>query len=390
MGAATRLAGDDPVTVGTGRTGIVQAVTLSETGGAQKVVLSLLKAAAGSGEPLHLVCGPGGDLVSWVRRDLPAVAIHELPSIRVAPSPRSDLVALVQLVRLLRRMRPRVLHVHSSKMALLGRIAARLTGVPLVVYTVHGWAAREYHSPLAQRLYTWLERLGSRLCDHIVCVAEHELEKALRLRLAPPEKLRVIYNGVAPPPPERGRLRTELFLSDECPLVVGAGRLAKPKDPLSFIRMAAVVGKRFPRARFVWLGDGPLMAECQRELRKQGLGGRLWFLGNRADARALLNDADLFVLPSHAEALPLVILEAMWAGKPVVATRVGGVSELVDPGVNGLLVAPGDPNALAAAVEEVLTDMERWREAGKAGRRKAEEFFREEVMQRQYLRLYGL
>jgi len=362
---------------------------LAETGGAQKVVFSLLKAAVGSGEPLHLVCGPGGDLVSWVRDDLPSVVVHELSAMRTRPSPRWDFLALVQLLRVFRSIRPRVVHVHSSKMALLGRIAARLTGVPLVVYTVHGWAIREYHSLPAQWLYAWLERLGSRLSDSVVCVAKYERDKALRLRLAPPEKLCVIYNGVAPPPAERGRLRAELSLPEEIPLVVGAGRLARPKDPLGFIRMAEAVSKRFPRARFVWLGDGPLMEACRRETYHRGLEDRLWFLGNRPDIRVLLNDADLFVLPSYAEALPLVILEAMWAGKPVVATPVGGVPELVDPGVNGLLVPPGDPGALAAAVEEVLGDPERWRLAGEAGRRKAATLFREDVMQRQYLNLYG-
>lgn len=372
------------------RAGIVQAITLAETGGAQKVVLSLLEAAEGAGEPLHLVCGPGGDLVAWARDALPAVAVHELAAIRVRPSIRWDLVALLQLIRLFRRIRPRVVHVHSSKMALLGRIAAWLTGVPLVVYTVHGWAVREYHGRLAQWVYAWLERLGSRLSDHIVCVAAYEREKALRLRLAPPEKLCVIYNGVAPAPAEHGRLRRELHLPDETPLVVGAGRLAQPKDPLGFIQMAATVLERFPDTRFVWLGDGPMMAECCRELRAHGLEGRVWFLGNRPDARVLLNDADLFVLPSYAEALPLVILEAMWAGKPVVATQVGGVPELVEHGVNGLLVAPGDPTALATAVEEMLSDGERRRAAGEAGHRRAMASFREEVMRRAYLQLYEI
>lgn len=362
---------------------------MAETGGAQKVVLSLLEGTAAAGQQASLVCGPGGHLVQWVRNTLPGVEVHEIPAIRVRPSLLGDVTALLQLIGLFRRIRPLVVHVHSSKMALLGRLAAWFTRVPHIFYTVHGWAVREYHSPLAQVVYTWLERLGSRLSDRIICVAEFEREKALRLRLAPAAKLSVIYNGVTPAPLESGRLRSELGLAPSVPIVVGVGRLAEPKDPIGFIRMAAAVAARSQDTRFIWIGDGPLRDACEQEVSAKHLGDRVVFLGNREDARVLLNDADVVVLPSYGEALPLVILEAMRASRPVVATRVGGVPELVEEGGNGFLVEPGDHGGMAAVVSHLLERPELRKALGEAGYARAGAGFREEDMQRGYRALYG-
>ncbi len=363
------------------RHGILQAVTLAETGGAQKVVYTLLQATADRWRTT-LVTGPGRDLHRWAEGL--SVDRHELVSIRVSPSPLADLRSLWHLVRLFYRTRPRIVHVHSSKMALLGRVAAWLTGVPCVIYTAHGWPIRDYHGRLAEGLYTWLERFGSVLTDRIVCVSEHEREMALRLRLAPAQKLTVIRNGVPQPPPERGRLRAALELPADLPLVVAVGRLAEPKDPLTFIRLAAMT----PGARFVWLGDGPLRPDCERALAEQALQDRVALLGNRQDARILLNDADLVILPTRAEGLPLAVIEAMWAGKPVIASAVGGVPELIDHGETGFLCPPGDLEAMAGALRQLLRDPPLRRRMGEMARRRAEQNFSEQQMVRQYLALY--
>ncbi len=369
------------------RSGITQGITLAETGGAQRVAFSLLEGTAHLW-PTSLVCGGGKDLITWtMEADIP-VQIDELSSIRHRPSLYWDLRALWDLVRLFRRTRPQIAHFHSSKMGFLGRVAAWLTGVPHVVYTAHGWPMREYHGRLNKLLYTWLERTGGLLTDAIVCVAESERETALRYRIAPARKLRVIPNGVAPAPQTTGSLRRELSCAASTRLVIAIGRLAEPKDPFTFLAMAALLRTTQPDVQFVWLGDGPLLRECLQQVQEAGLQGSVHFLRNRPDARQLLNDADILVLPTKAEALPLVILEAMWAGKPVVASRVGGVAEAVANEVTGLLVPPGEPEGLSSAVSRLLDDPALREEFGAAGRRRAGEHFSLSVMTSSYLTLY--
>ncbi len=372
------------------RRGILQAITLAETGGAQKVVFSLLRATEGE-MPTTLVCGPGGDLVEWVRQD-PATAgaqVIELGAVRRGkPSPLADLRTLWELMRIFARVRPEIVHLHSSKMGVLGRLAAWVTGVPFVIYTAHGWPVRDYHGSAAKSLYAWVERAASMLADVIVCVSESERRLAVQNRLAPTRKLQVILNGVPAAPQEHGHLRRLLDIGPDTPLIVAIGRLAHPKDPLSFIRLAASTRATLPEARFVWLGDGPLRSDCEAALHSEELSNRVIMPGNREDARALINDADIFVMLSHAEGLPLVVMEAMLAAKPVVAWNVGGIAEMVSHGRSGYLYEVGDLDGVARSLIELI-DHETVRiRVGQAGLRWAEENLAEQRMNAEYLRLY--
>jgi len=369
------------------RQGIIQGITLAETGGAQRVAFSLLEGTAHRW-PTSLVCGGGKALINWVEEATLPIVVYELSSIRHRPSLFWDLRALWDLIRVFRRTRPLIAHFHSSKMGLLGRVAAWLAGVPHVLYTAHGWPLRDYHGRLSKLLYTWLERIGGLLTDQIICVSESERETALRYRVAPAEKLTVIHNGVAPAPQTEGLLRRELACPPNTRLVVAIGRLAEPKDPFTFICLASDLVRTYPDIQLVWLGDGPLLADCIREVRQADLEGRVHFLGNRPDARELLNDAEIMLLPTKAEALPLVVLEAMWAGKPVVASHVGGVAEAVVGGVTGLLIPPGDLSAWSAAVSQLLDDSALRERYGSAGRDRVQERFSGDAMTESYLRLY--
>jgi glycosyltransferase involved in cell wall biosynthesis len=355
-----------------GRPRLLIAVTLAETGGAQTYVASLLPALSGF-EVTVAAYGPG-PLREAVERA--GAAYVPLRHVRRPLHPWRDLLGLVELVRLCRRVRPHVVHANSSKAGILARLAAAATGVPVRIFTVHGWAYRA-HSGLAARGYLTAERLVRPLTTATICVAETERETGLRERTCDAARTVVIPNAV-----DVGRAPAAALAGDP-PLILSVGRLKAPKDFATLVRALALV--RAPFAATV-AGDGPERAELAALARR--LGVRVELAGERDDVPRLLAGADVFVLASRSEGLPLSILEAMAAGLPVVASAVGGVPELVEAGVTGLLVPPGEDAALADALEHLLADAELRRRLGAAGRARAAERFDLPRFHAEHLELY--
>jgi glycosyltransferase involved in cell wall biosynthesis len=339
-------------------------VTLAEPGGAQTYVASLLPALAGRFDVAVAAHGPGP-----VREAARAAGVRFVPlrHVRRAINPWRDVLGLVELVILLRRERPHILHASSSKAGVLGRLAAWLTGVPIRIFTVHGWAFSASHGPIAG-LYRWTERLVKAVTTVTVCVAEGERAAGLAAGACEERTTVVIHNGVDPRaaiPRQRGDTGP--------PRIVTVGRFKAPKDPLTLVRALASLGARSFEA--VIVGDGPDRRAVEAEIERLGLVQAARLAGERDDVPELLAGADIFVLSSRSEGLPLSILEAMSAGLPVVASRVGGVPEVVLDGETGLLVPPGDPSSLAAAIERLLVDPDLRARLGTAGRARIEESF---------------
>jgi glycosyltransferase involved in cell wall biosynthesis len=257
-------------------------------------------------------------------------------------------------------------HCHATNAGFLGRIAARLLGVPLVLYTPHGWYFNYEPGLLPRRVHVLAERALARCGSLVVCTGPAEQSQALELRLAPPERIVVVPNAVEMP---------ELSPSgpaDE-PQVGMVGRLSWPKDPLTFIRAAADVHGEWPKARFVLVGDGELREECMNLLRRQGSGEYVRILGHREDAAELMARFDVCVLCSYWEGMPYSLLESMALGKAVVAPGVPGCADLVTDGVTGLLFPAGDAAALARAIVRLLREPGLRDALGAAARRRAEE-----------------
>jgi glycosyltransferase involved in cell wall biosynthesis len=355
---------------------ILLLVTLAETGGAQTYVASLLPmlverfdvavAAHGRG-PLREAARTAG------------VRFIELEHVRRPLSPWRDPLGLLELVKVVRRERPYIVHANSAKAGALGRLAAWLTRVPIRIYTVHGWAFTA-HGGASSALYRWAERLLCPLTTATICVADSERRAGLEARTCDEATTVVIHNGVAP-------LRVSALeaRSGPCRLVT-VGRLQAPKDTLTLVRALAVLGRRSCEA--VIVGDGPDRAAVESEVRRLGLDSVVRLAGVRDDVPELLATADLFVLSSRSEGLPLSILEAMAAGLPVVASSVGGVPEVVVDGETGYLVPPGDPRSLAGAIERLLDDSALRRRLGAAGRIRVAERFDLASAQRAHLDLY--
>jgi glycosyltransferase involved in cell wall biosynthesis len=352
-------------------------ITLAEVGGAQTYVTSLLPALVDRFDVVVAAHGAGP-----VRDAAAAAGVRFEPLEHVRrPVGARDLAGLVELVRLLRRHRPDILHASSSKAGILGRMAAPLAGVPIRVFTVHGWAFAAY-SGLAGRLYRLADRLVRPLTTVTVCVSERERELGVAAGTCDADRTVVIPNAVdVADAPRAGAARRDR------PLIVAVGRLKAPKDFLTLVRaLGRLEADSFTA---VIVGEGPDRARLEEEIRSLGLAESVTLAGERRDVPELLAAADIFALASSSEGMPVSVLEAMAAGLPVVASRVGGLPEQVVDGVTGVLVEPGDPEDLAEALAGLVADRELRRRLGAAGRARAEQAFDLEPFRSAHLELYS-
>lgn len=365
-------------------------ITGAGIGGAQGVVWDLLNHLNADKYDLTLTCPPSGDLVSRVRRlnrsgQLPPVTLVPVRSLVRNIHPIRDTVAFLYLLRLIRRGRYDIVHLHSSKMGFLGRLAAVIAGVPKILFTVHGWGFDD-EQPVPQRAaWATLERVAAAVTTRIVCVSEFDLRKARKWRVCHPAKLALIRNGVADSPLVRGRLRRELGLPADQLVVGTVMRLADPKRPDMVIRTAALTRRAdVPPFVTVIIGAGPRLGRCRQLAQDLGVSEAVHFLGERADARVLINDFDVFVLFSQREGMPLSVIEAMHSGRPVVASGVGGVPELVVHGESGFLVAGHEIAAAVPFISRLLADGDLRHRLGRNAADRARSLFSLERMIDQY------
>jgi glycosyltransferase involved in cell wall biosynthesis len=353
-------------------------ITLAEVGGAQTYVASLLPALVGRFEVTVAAHGAGP-----LRDATRAAGARFVPlqNLRRPLSPWRDLAGLVELMRLLRRERPHILHASSSKAGVLGRLAGFLAGVPIRIFTVHGWAFAA-HAGVAARLYRWADRLVRPLTTVTVCVSQRERVAGLVAGTCDSERTVVIPNAV-----DAARAPRSSATRRERPLIIAVGRLKAPKDFLTLVRALGTLPPDSFEA--VIVGEGPDRGRLEAEIEALGLEQHVRLAGERRDVPDLLAAADVFVLPSASEGMPVSVLEAMAAGLPVVASRVGGMPEQVSDGETGLLVEPGHIGELAAAVSRLIRDGELRRRLGTAGRARAEQEFDLEPFRRAHVELYS-
>jgi glycosyltransferase involved in cell wall biosynthesis len=345
----------------------------------------LIHALQEAGAEVHVACSPGNELD---RLATEGVLVQPVRIARRILSPRHP-VSLVQLARLIRRERYDFVHVHTPIAAALGRAAARLSEVrPVVLYTAHGFYFHDHMRPWLRRILIWQERLFGRLCtDFLFTVSPEDHATALHERIIDVGRTHCLNSlgidlerfGSVP----AGRLqRSDIGLSEEDRVIAYVGRLVREKGVMDLLEAMAVVKQQMPRARLMVVGDTlqsdrgrGIQKEIRALLAKRQLAGSVVFLGFRSDVSALLPLVDVFVLPSYREGMPLAILEAMAAGKPVVTTNVRGCREEVVSGLTGILVAPRDPRRLSEAILSLLVAPERAKAMGLAGRAHVEKAF---------------
>jgi glycosyltransferase involved in cell wall biosynthesis len=304
-----------------------------------------------------IVTGEGGPLTEMAERAGMRVILE--PTLVPEISPRHDAAALRRLTDLCRSEQFDVVHTHSAKAGALGRLAAHRAGVPMIVHTYHGFPFHDFQDPVRHAAYIAVERRLARITDMVLAVGSGVATEALRRGLARPTGLRTVApvvdaRTVARTPVTTAAARLALGLAAGVPVVGTVGRVDFQKAPEHFVD--AVARLRHRDAVGVWVGGGPLLPQIQDLVHRRGLGDRLRFVGERRDVADLLPAFDVFAMASRYEGLPCAVVEAMRAGVPVVATAVNSVPDLVIPGSSGVLVRPGRPAALAAAVDDLLDD----------------------------------
>jgi glycosyltransferase involved in cell wall biosynthesis len=288
-------------------------------------------------------------------------------------SPPNDLRAVLKMYRLIRASRPHIVHTHMAKAGTAGRVAARLAGVPIVVHTYHGHTFHSYFGPAKTRLFLEIERTLARYTDRIVAVGEGQRHEIAAYGVAPLQRIVSIPLGLEierllDAERERGKLKAELGLNGHSKLVGIVARLVPIKAHEVFLEAATSVLEVEPETRFLVIGDGERRYELEALARRLGIGGAVRFLGWRADMKQVYADLDVVALSSNNEGSPVALIEAMAAGRPIVATAVGGVGEVVRDGETGRLVPPRNPGALAEGMVDLLRDRERAERFGLAGR----------------------
>jgi glycosyltransferase involved in cell wall biosynthesis len=272
--------------------------------------------------------------------------------------PFSDLLVLRRLYRTIREFRPDIVHTHTAKAGFVGRVAARLAGVPVIVHTFHGHVLRGYFGPLKTYFYRTLERMLARRSNVILAVSDAVKNDLVSLGVARAEKIRVMPLGLPLVPLAgklpRGRLRAPAGVPDDAPLIGVVGRLVPIKDIDTFLEAAVLLLQQVSSAHFAVVGDGELHDALIARARQLALEARVHFCGWHRDMAAVYGDLDVVVNCSRNEGTPVALIEAMASGRPVVATAVGGTPDLVGHGKRGLLVPAGDPAALAAAILDAL------------------------------------
>ncbi len=332
---------------------------MDEYGGAQVHIRDLSTWLKSKGhEPVVLSGSPGrvSDFLEHM-----GVAYTEIEDLVRPIQLLQDWKAFFQIREALKKHQPDILSCHSSKAGLLGRLAARSLGIP-VVFTAHGWAFTEGVPSAKRALYKLIEKIGGWFSHHIITVSEYDRNLALRSRVGRAEKMTTIHNGM----PERPVVQEKIIRSEADPArLIMVARFGPQKDHETLIRALARLKGTDWVLDLVGGGDD---SDIRHMVQTAGLDERVNFLGEREDVPELLEKADIYLLISHWEGFPRSILEAMRAGLPVVASDVAGVREAIARGETGYLVPKGDKGALFNVLKTFISDREKQQEMGKKAR----------------------
>lgn len=375
---------------------VLHIITRLIVGGAQENTLFTASRLDSTRYRVEVVSGPQtgteGSLIEEAQAQ--GITVTILPHLMRQVSPLHDLQALITLTRHIRRGSYTIVHTHSSKAGILGRLAAHLAGTSVIVHTVHGWSFHDYMPPLTRRIYILLERWMARFTHAIIVVAEKDIAKGLSAGIGRREQYHLIrsaipldnFNSLCV---DRVTVRQELGLPVDAMVVGSVGRFSSQKNPLDWVRVAGIIGRARPQAHFLLVGDGPLRPHVEMLLAQEGISGRSILAGLRRDVPHLLGAMDVLLLTSLWEGLPRTIPEAQAMGLPVVANRADGTIEAIQDGLTGYLCSPTDLQDTAARVMTLLDDPVLRAELGARGRAAALAEFDLPVMIEKIERLYG-
>ncbi len=340
-----------------------------------------------------LAIGPEGDLLGQGRGD--EVKQRIVPELRRAIHPWSDYQAYQILRTVLREFQPDVVHTHSAKGGVLGRLAAWDLGVPAVIHTVHGAPFHPYQNAMARQLFQWCERIAARRCHALVSVADAMTDLLVDAQIAPREKFTTVYSGMDVEPflhanDHRDATRARLGFAPEHIVVGKIARLFHLKGHKYLIAAADAIVRACPQVRFLLIGDGILQDRLRDQIAAVGLRDHFHFTGLLPpdEIPAMIGAMDVLVHVSLREGLARALPQALIAGKPVVSYDVDGAREVVIPGETGFLLPPQSVEPLASAIIQLAGDADLRLRLGQRGRERFTDQFRHETMTRRLREIY--
>ncbi|MBX4195932.1 glycosyltransferase family 4 protein [Candidatus Parcubacteria bacterium] len=365
---------------------ILYGITKSNWGGAQRYVYDLAIAAREAGHEVSVLSGGNGLMIK--KLDEAGIRVISLPHMNRDIKVASELKSFVDIYKILRSERPDVFHINSSKMGGLGTFAARIAGVKKIIFTSHAWAFNESRHWLQRLIIEELSWLTVFLSHITICVSEQS-KRQMETKPLIGEKLVVVHNGIDGfKLLEREVAREKLSLTDLPPDTILVGTISELHPNKGIDIMLRALNKTTENVHFAIAGTGEKMAELRQLAKILGVSGRVHFLGYVENAREYLKAFDIFTLTSRTESLPYVILEAGYAALPVVATRAGGIPEIITDGKTGTLVPRRDHKSLAAALSDLINDREKRSIFGENLSKFVKENFSKERMVRETFKIY--
>lgn len=320
-----------------------------------------------------------------------AEVVHVPISRKIAPI--SDLISLIKLYSFMRKRKFHSVQTYTTKAGFIGRLAAKLAGVPVIIHNILEPPHNSTDNPVLKTFYIWMERLAGRWADHIITTTSPNVEEILDKKLVPPEKLTAIPEGIYmgkydAVKAEPGKIRRQLKIPSGSHFLLTVARLEPPKGHRYLLQAAKLLLNDGLDVYFVIVGKGYLREKLEDLARELGVENRVTFTGFRYDMLEILKSCDLFVLPSLWEGQGVVLMEAMSLEKPLVASAVGGVVDVVEDGVTGVLVPPKNPESIAEAVKKLLANPEKMKQMGKAGKKRIMEHFDDDEFNRKRYEIY--
>lgn len=339
------------------KTRLLYIITKLELGGAQKQLLTLINNLDKGKFDIFLFTARQGLLLEDAL-GIKALKVIKSRFLERPINPLKDFLAFIEIYLFIKKNRIQIVHTHSSKAGIIGRFAAELAKVKIILHTVHGWSFNDYQSKLKRRFYIWLEQLCANFTDRMIVVSNYDREKGLQNYIGEQDKYRLIRYGIDYT--EFGikdnSIRKELGIANG-DLLVGMVACFKPqKSPQDFIKLAFLVNKDLSNIKFILTGDGELRRKIERLTRKLNLQKQVFLLGWRRDIPRILSALDVCVLTSLWEGLPIAVLEAMAASLAVVVSDTGGISEIISDGETGFLVPPADLEKFSQKLILLLRD----------------------------------
>ena len=320
-------------------------ITRLDLGGAQQTALYLARHLNREKYDVHLIAGAGGYYDEYAR-SIPNLHLHLMKSFKHPIRPLSDLKAYREIKKYLLQNKIDLVHTHSSKAGIIGRMSAHACRIPVIVHSAHGFSFHESQNPIIHRLYVMLERYGARRTNELIAGGYDVMEYGLDKKVGEKDRYSVIYAGVdldsfRNAQPDRNEYLSRFNLKGSIFTVGMVGNLKKQKNPLEFVEIANRVLDSDQDIQFIFAGDGPLRSEVNKRLLRYGIEDQVKFIGWVDDPQNFINSIDVFILTSLWEGLPCTLSQAIVSNKPCIATNIGGNREILKDFDSGFIYEPG-------------------------------------------------